>query len=242
MRPLAELQAAILLMTRLPAGRVAAPFPALRDCVWALPLAGALVGIGGALVLAGARAAGLPDLMAATLALSVMAVLTGALHEDGLADCADAMGARDPARRHEIMKDSRIGSFGALALILALALRVQGYAALGAAGPGAMIALAMASRAPLAAMLALLPTARADGLGHGAAAPAPARVALALALGAVPALWVGGVAGLLALGGAAALVGLAARRAFGGQSGDVLGAAQQIGEIALLLVLTAGAA
>lgn len=235
---LAELRAAVMLLTRLPAGRLAA-FPPLSATVWAFPLVGLIPGGVGGAVLALGLTLGWPPALAATLALAVAALITGALHEDGLADCADALGGRDRAARLAILKDSRIGSFGALALILSVALRVQGYGALGQAGPLAFVLLAVASRAPMAALLAVLPAARADGLGAGAARPGAARVTVALALGTLAALAAGGPALVLAMLLAALAVALAARRALGGQTGDVLGASQQIAEIAALLTLLA---
>ncbi|MFB2532297.1 adenosylcobinamide-GDP ribazoletransferase [Paracoccus sp. p3-h83] len=239
MRPLAEVQAALMLLTRLPVGRVADPFPAMRDTVWAFPLVGLVTG--GAM--AGAMAAGLalgwPAAIAALIALTLGPILTGALHEDGLADCADAMGGQGRDRRLAILKDSRIGSFGALALILSVGLRVQGYAALGTLAPLAMLALAVASRAPMAVLLALLPPARADGLGAAAARPTPLRVIVAATIGAVGAICIGGPVTLVAIALATLAVAWAARRTLGGQTGDVLGACQQVCEIAGLLALLA---
>lgn len=239
MRRLAEVQAALMLMTRLPVGRVAAPFPATRDTVWAYPLAGLIVGGAGGVTMAGALGAGLPPGIAVVLAMAATAILTGALHEDGLADCADSMGGWGRDKRLAILKDSRIGTFGALALILSVALRAQGYATLGWQAPALMAALGMASRAPIAAILATLPPARTEGMGAAAARPDPARVAVSLILGAGAALWAGGIGAVLAIAVAATAVALAALRAFGGQTGDALGASQQLGEIAALLVILA---
>ncbi|MGJ3262040.1 MAG: adenosylcobinamide-GDP ribazoletransferase, partial [Salinarimonas sp.] len=96
-----------------------------------LPVAGAILGGLGALVLAAASLAGLPPLVSAALAIGALAAMTGALHEDGLADVADAFaGATTRARRLESMKDSRVGAFGATALALAPILRVSALAAL----------------------------------------------------------------------------------------------------------------
>lgn len=236
----AEVQAALMLMTRLPVGRVADPFPPTRDTVWAYPLAGAVVGGVGGLVMAAGLAIGWPPGIAVVLAMAATAILTGALHEDGLADCADSMGGWGRDRRLAILKDSRIGTFGALALILSVALRAQGYMGQGDAAPALMVALGIASRAPIGAILALLPPARTEGMGAEAARPDPIRVMAALLIGVVAALWAGGLPVLIAMGCAATLVALAARRAFGGQTGDALGASQQLAEIAALLVLAAG--
>jgi adenosylcobinamide-GDP ribazoletransferase len=168
---------------------------------------------------------------------------TGGLHEDGLADLADGFGGgRDAAHKLAIMRDSRIGSYGALALVLALSLRVlalgHGAAALGWAGAAlALIGIEAASRAGMAVMLWALPAARSDGLGKSAAGGSGQAVAVAAALGAAG-LAIGFGAGPAALAVAGALaaaqvaMGALALRQIGGQSGDVLGGAQQIGAAA----------
>ncbi|WP_430225536.1 adenosylcobinamide-GDP ribazoletransferase [Paroceanicella profunda] len=231
--------AAAVLLTRLPFpvdhGAVGAR---LAASAWAWPVVGAALGAvaGTALVLA--RMAGLPDGVAAALALALMALATGALHEDGLADCADGVwGGRDRAHRLEIMKDSRIGSYGALALLLVVLARWSALAALPGWTPVAALALCAAvSRAAMAAAMRM-PNARGSGLSAGVGRP-PLRAvllgaALCLAGGAVG---LGG-AGVLAcaLAGAGGLgVCLLARARLGGQTGDVLGATQQISEMAAL--------
>lgn len=235
---LAELQLAVMLLTRLPAGRLPEPVPGIGRAAWAFPLAGLVPGLIGAGVLALALWAGLAPVLAAGLALAAKIAATGALHEDGLADCADGFwGARDRVRRLEIMRDSRIGSFGAVALILGIGLRWQALALL--ADPAAMIAVAMASRAAPAALMTLLPPARADGLGHAAQARSLPALAVALILGSAPLAFVpGGAVALAAAMLAVTGLGLMARARLGGQTGDVLGAGQQIAEIALLLALS----
>jgi adenosylcobinamide-GDP ribazoletransferase len=190
-------------------------------------------------------ALGLPPGVAAALALAAMAAATGGLHEDGLADTFDGLwGGRTPAQRLEIMRDSRVGSFGVLALVLVLLVRWQALAALAAGGGlvAACIAAGALSRAPMAAVMAGLPNARGAGLSQAVGRPA-ARTALA---GAAVALALGLAAlgpGALALAVAAALPALwlaaVARARIGGQTGDVLGAAQQLGEAAALAAAAA---
>ena len=130
----------------------------------------------GALALGLADRLGLPPLVCAGLAVGALVIVTGALHEDGLADVADGFGGgATRERKLEIMRDSRIGAYGAAALALSLILRVAALSALldhglGAAAAGLILAGA-ASRAAALAPLALLPAARADGLGAGAGAP-----------------------------------------------------------------------
>src|SRR4029079_19231249 len=98
------------------------------------PLVGALIGAAIGIVCVALRAAGLPDLAAAALALGAGALLTGALHEDGLADVADGFGGgRYVASKLEIMRDSRLGTFGAFAMLVCFAAKLAALAAL----PGA---------------------------------------------------------------------------------------------------------
>lgn len=236
-----EARAAIAFLTRLPVGGRTCALP---DCAWAFPLAGLLAGLAGALVWLLAGTLNLPAAAAGLLALAAMALLTGALHEDGLADMADGLGGSTRERRLDIMRDSRIGSFGVLALIFALGLKLAALLALpGEAVPAALVAAAGLSRALAVALLCLLPAARVDGLGASAAAPAPAQALVALGLALLAALALFGPAACLAAlfcaGLAAAAVAVTARRAFGGQTGDVLGAQIVLAETAALLALAA---
>jgi adenosylcobinamide-GDP ribazoletransferase len=137
------------------------------------------------------------------------------------------------------MKDSRLGSYGAIALVMALGLRWMLLAQVGRVG--AIVALAVASRAVLVAALAVMPVARADGLGRAAAGVGVWRVGVGLVLGLV-ALgvglpWLAAVKVAVAMAAAAVALGLLARRQIGGQTGDVLGAMQVVGEIAGWLAL-----
>jgi adenosylcobinamide-GDP ribazoletransferase len=237
---LSELQLALMLLTRLPGGRIEGA-PSIGAASWAFPLVGAMVGAISAAVLLSALALGVAPVLAAGLALVAGILATGGLHEDGLADCADGFGGgSDRARKLEIMRDSRIGSYGALALVLALGLRWQGLAVV-AAEPWraavALVALGMASRAGLAAALVLMPAARADGMGKDAAEADAGRARVAVALGAVALLLIGAPWAIVAI--AAVNFGFArlALRQIGGQTGDVLGALVVLGEIAGWLVL-----
>jgi adenosylcobinamide-GDP ribazoletransferase len=237
---------ALRFFTRLPFGEAGLSASLDIDRIaWAAAIAGAVIGLIGALVLALTSLLGLPLLFRAGLTTAALVAATGALHEDGLADVADGFGGgATREKKLEIMRDSRVGAYGAIALTLALILRV---AALVAALDGgvwratlSLIVVAALSRAAALTPLALLPPARADGAG--AAAGRLDTSALAAAWGS--ALIIALVIGLVALGlthallaalasgaGALAMVALA-RRAIGGQTGDVAGAAQQFGEIA----------
>jgi len=220
-----------------------------------VPVAGALLAAIGALALAFADAVGLPPLVCAGLAVGVQLLATGALHEDGLADVADGFGGgATRERKLEIMRDSRIGAYGAAALALSLLLRVGALGALlehglGAAAAG-MILAGAASRAAALAPLALLDPARADGLGAGAGRLGSGGVVAAAATASIIAvlLGLGGIGlgrAILALGlalAAALAMAAIARRQIGGQTGDVAGAAQQLAEIACLCGLLIGRA
>ncbi|MGL4309041.1 MAG: adenosylcobinamide-GDP ribazoletransferase [Paracoccaceae bacterium] len=240
-----DIAAAVGLMTRLPVPLTARAAARGARAAWAWPLAGALAGGLAALVALAAMATGLAPGLAAGLALTVQVMLTGALHEDGLADTADGFwGGHDPARRLEIMKDSHIGSYGVIALILSLGLRWQALALLCATGPvlPALVATAALSRAPMAVLMQTLPNARGSGLSASVGTPG----GLAAGLGAGLALFIAVVlTGLPAFAAAAAviLVSIAiaalALHKIDGQTGDVLGATQQISEIASLLALAA---
>ncbi|TKD21975.1 adenosylcobinamide-GDP ribazoletransferase [Rhodobacter capsulatus] len=243
---LSEAHLAVLLLTRLPMPRLADPVPTLAQSVWAYPLAGLVVGAISALALAGTLALGLPPVLAAGLAVTLQVVITGALHEDGLADVADGFwGGREVTRRLEIMRDSRIGSYGVAALVLSLGLRWQGVAALAAASPAlamaGLIGLAILSRAACGVLMAALPAARPDGMGRYASGAAWKRVIAggAVAMGAAFGLGLPVVPLLIVQG--ALVLGLAqvARAKIGGQTGDVLGTAQQLAEIGGWLVLAA---
>lgn len=246
----AQAQVALMLLTRLPAGSLprGAAVPNMGQTVWAFPLVGALLGAMAGAVMMVALRLGLPAELAAGLALITLTLANGALHEDGLADLADGFGGgRDAAHKLEIMRDSRIGSYGALALIFSVGLRWLCLSALAKGDAltaiGALVAIEAASRAGLGAMLRALPAARADGLGRAAAALMPRGAVVAgLTLGAGLALAGFGPAALwLVLAIAAAQAGLSALalRQIGGQTGDVLGAAQQLGALAGYIAATA---
>ncbi len=198
----------------------------------------------GAIVLTIGDRLGLPILATALLAVAATLAMTGALHEDGLADTADGLGGADAEQSLAIMRDSRIGTFGVLALILSVGLRAAALAALPdtSIAAGVLIAAHATSRGLLPALMLVLDPARSDGLAASAGKPSPTVAGIAAAIGLVVALLALGVgrgivAVLLAALAMAALASLARRR-LGGYTGDVLGAAQQVGEIVMLLVAT----
>ncbi len=218
---------------------------------YVVPIAGAVIGLCGALVLLAASLVGLPPLVAALLSLATLVVATGAFHEDGLADFADSFGGTSREQKLAILKDSRIGTYGASALILGFALRATALAALMERGSAAaaivVVAIAALSRGLGLMPLAMLAPARADGAGSAAGKPIGTPLALAGALavffGFAPLLAGAGparlAAAILAATAAAYAVTRVARHALGGQTGDVAGAAQQLAEIAYLCALAA---
>ena len=233
-------------LTRLPLPRRAGPGQVnLVRAYRMFPLVGA--GIGGAAGLAclGLRGLGVPDLAAAALALGAGLLLTGALHEDGLADVADGFsGGSDPAAKLEIMRDSRLGSYGALILLVSFVTKLSALAALAdGVVVQAMIAAHALARGVLPAMAMSLAFAREDGLAASAGRPDFAITATAGALAFVIA-WLAlsfSVALCAVVAAAACAIGMAwlARRQIGGQTGDVLGAAEQAGETTILVLLAA---
>jgi adenosylcobinamide-GDP ribazoletransferase len=218
-----------------------------------LPVAGGVVGALAAIAMAAASGLGLPPPLAAPLAICSLVLLGGAMHEDGLADCADGFsGGATRERKLEIMRDSRIGTFGAVALVLSLYMRAASLAlianaSLGLAG-AVLIGAAALSRAASLMPLALLPPAREDGAGFAARTPVRAALKVAACLAIVFALapLVAGasltrsVAAIAAATGAAYAIVPLARKQIGGQTGDVAGAAQQLSEIAYYLAFAAG--
>lgn len=212
------------------------------------PLVGQLVGLFSALVhLAAVQV--LPTVVAALLAVAAATLITGALHEDGLADTADGLGGgRDRDQRLAIMKDSRIGTYGALALGLTTALKVAALAGLPPAlVPAALVAAHGIARAADVIAMSSLPSAGAPGAGKlelSGHAPMAFETALAVALAAWPLLFLpfaGWLLGLLAAACVAVLIALAARRLIGGWTGDVLGAVEQGVEALFLVGLLAAA-
>lgn len=210
----------------------------------AAPLVGLAVGLVGALVFAALIGLALSPLVAALAALGAMAAATGALHEDGLADFADGLGGGDAEARLAIMRDSRLGSYGALALVFSIGLRAAALDEIAQSGLAAfaLVAAASASRGLMPLLSLWLEPARRDGLGAGLGEPSQEAVATAAIIALLAALLLGPLAGLLAIilgAGAVAGVAALARARLGGYTGDVFGAAQQAAETAILLTAAA---
>ncbi|MGF1596428.1 MAG: adenosylcobinamide-GDP ribazoletransferase [Acidimicrobiales bacterium] len=237
----AGLVGALQFLTRVPI-RVSRPVPHDQVVPW-FPVVGALIGlvVGGVAALA-APVFGAP--LGATLGVVAGLLVTGAFHEDGLADMADAFGGGwTPERRLEILKDSRHGTYAVAALTSSILVRVAALAAFDA--PSTMLAAAVVAhtlaRGAAVVAMAVLPLAVDSGLGAGAAkAVRPVGLAAGTVAGlGVAALAVGwwAVPSALVAGGAMAIVGALAIRKIGGIAGDVLGAVEQVAECAVLVVI-----
>jgi adenosylcobinamide-GDP ribazoletransferase len=225
--------------------------PSFPRLVRVIPFAGLLIGLVPAAVLGCALLLDLGPWLAAILSVGAMVLATGALHEDGLADLADSFGGSTREKRLEIMRDSRIGSFGASALFLALALRIGALAALasridGGAVTAVVLLVASLSRTAGLMPLVFLSPARRDGMSQAVGQPARETFWLAAGIAGGIAVVLGALAGLPPIGVALTLVlsglsGVAltgfASRHLGGQTGDIAGAAQQVAEIAALIGL-----
>jgi adenosylcobinamide-GDP ribazoletransferase len=234
----ADVTGALAVLTRLPLPDAWTARPLGARSLWAFPLVGVLVGAvaGGGYV---AMRVALPEQMAAVVALVLAMLITGALHEDGLADCCDALGGSSRERRLEILRDSRIGAFGTLGLLASVLFR---WSALVDIGDTSDVVLSLivahaGSRAAIAVPLAMLPPARDNGQAAGLGRPSALILGLTLtvAAGLLFAAWGSlGLAALLITGAVAGIASSIARRLLGGHTGDVLGAIQQVCECALL--------
>ena len=241
-----EARLAVAFLTRLPLLGRARPEPgALARAAWAFPLAGILVGIFGGIAFEIGDRLGLPINAMALIAVAVTALVTCGLHEDGLADTVDGLGGgTDRETALAIMRDSRIGAFGVLALILSVGLRVAALAALPVpiVAVGALVAAHTVSRGLLPTVMLWFDPARSDGLAAEAGRPSPPGATAAAVIGLLVAMVMLGFSrALIAMVLAAVTMmalALLARRRIGGYTGDVLGAAQQAGEIVMLLAAT----
>jgi adenosylcobinamide-GDP ribazoletransferase len=241
-----DVKIALIFLTRLPlrhAGAITGED--LARASWANPIAGALIGASGALVYLIAYSIGLPPLLSALLAVAATILITGALHEDGLGDVADGFGgAFEREKKLAIMRDSRIGTYAGLALILSVAIRAAALTAI--AEPGAVAAALIAAhagaRAAIPCLMRSFPLAKAEGLAAYAGEPPGASVAAALVLGllvSVLSLGAAGIVAMLAGACAAFAMGAIALGQIGGYTGDVLGAAEQLAEAGVLIAAAA---
>ena len=234
------MRTALAFLTRLPIGTPANP--SQNKAAPFFPLVGLLVG---ALAAATRTRAdqNLPPLPATLLAIAAATILTGALHEDGLADVADAVGAHvTKERRLEILKDPRVGTFGALALILVTTLIATSVAALDTEHAARTLIVAhVLSRAAILPVSRVLKPAKPGGAGSLLRVETgPASVAVGI--GVVVALGVAWPAGAAAIGAVAlstAVIAFVLAKAIGGITGDGYGATAKLAELAVCLTLCA---
>ncbi|HSM64897.1 MAG TPA: adenosylcobinamide-GDP ribazoletransferase [Ilumatobacteraceae bacterium] len=231
---------AVQFLTRVPIRLRAAPD--LAACVPWFPIVGAAIGASVGAVVAGLMEL-VPALVAAAVGVVFGVVLTGAFHEDGLADTADALGGWSPEQRREILKDSRHGSYGVVAMCSTVVIRVVCVASLGPAVAFAgLVAAHTLGRGAAVAVMGTAPPVPTSGLGADyARGLTPSRTAVGVIAALVIAAaatgwWAVPLAGAAAVG--AVMVAVIAHRAFGGASGDVLGAVEQVGENLVLIVVT----
>lgn len=227
--------AATQALTRIPVRAPHGP-GVLRAATRYFPAIGVFVGLVAALVFEAARA-GLPASVASVLSLAATLLLTGALHEDGLADCCDGLfGGRTRDRALEIMRDSRVGAFGVLGVFVVLAAKVLLVVAVPDAA-AALVAGHAAGRFWAVVCSAALPYARPEGMAGDVAGPGRADLIVAgiVALGALLLLGPRTGAALVLSGMVAVGFGWWARRRLGGYTGDVLGAMTVLTEVAVLL-------
>ena len=235
------LPAALGLLTRLPdvvnGERATARGAA---AAWAFPLVGVILGVIAAAIVPILLWGGLPGGIVAGLILALFVMMTGAMHEDGLADTADGLwGGWDRTRRLEIMKDSHIGVYGVCAIVLSLLLRWMAFGVIVSVGAYwvALVAVAALSRTSMVVLMATMPNARDGGLSKSVGRPPAGATWLAIAIGAAFAVLCGYAALILVSVVATLVCGLIAQAKIGGQTGDILGATQQINEIALLIAV-----
>ncbi|WP_242512667.1 adenosylcobinamide-GDP ribazoletransferase [Thalassospira povalilytica] len=177
-------------------------------------------------------------LVYAIFAIAAMVLLSGAMHEDGIADCADGFGGgMDRDRKLEIMRDSTVGTYAVVMLILTLGLRLVLITAAADIGQAGILFLIMAviSRAAMPVVMRILPPARDNGLGKGAGRPGWLPVLIGFAIASAIVLVLGGIGAMFAvIVGvmiAILIVAMVARSQIGGQTGDVLGATQICAEL-----------
>ncbi|MBB6464648.1 adenosylcobinamide-GDP ribazoletransferase [Aminobacter lissarensis] len=240
-----DLRIGLVFFTRLPLPHFEVKGRSLADAIWTAPLIGLVVALLAWLAYAVATLLGLAPSLAAALTLTAGMLVSGCLHEDGLSDTADGFGGgRTRERKLEIMRDSRIGTYGACALALSILARWGAIDALATPGHvfvGLVVAHA-ASRALIPIFMQMLPQARLDGLSVGVGTLSDSVVLTALAIGAL-ALLLLGLKGAVVAAICLALLFVAFRKLclaqIGGQSGDTIGAIQQLAEIILLFAASA---
>ena len=234
---------ALSLLTRIPLRLSKNALERSNKAVWAYGLAGAVWAVMVWSVSAIAIALGLGHFISVLLGLAAGTILTGAIHEDGLADSADGLwGGWGKKRRLEIMKDSTIGVYGAVALFFVLFLRWQLISHLFelSIALAALLTAGSFSRAVLGVIMVLLPNVRSDGLSHSVGRPKPILACFGVGISALAALLLLGLTGLIAcvIGCITAWACAAiANHKISGQTGDILGATAILTEITIMIAI-----
>ncbi len=240
-----DIAVAMVFLTRVPIKlRFTFKMSHLKTASAGFPLVGVLTGLLGGFLYSVSYNLGLGPTVAAVIAISAQVLMTGALHEDAIADVADGFGGGgDKERKLEIMRDSRIGTYGVLALILVVGAKIFAVSRLEDPTLVAMalIAVGACSRAAMTGAMYFLPSAREDGLGKDAGEPTVKAFYIAILLALlISTLMFGSQAGVVIFAASAigaAIIGWIAYRQIDGKTGDVLGCVQQIAEIASLITL-----
>ncbi len=239
-----DLLFAIIFLTRVPvpAGSAAKTKP-LATAMRTFPVAGAMIGLVGGLTFLLASFLGAPGPLCGFIAMFALVILTGCLHEDGFADIADGFGGGyERQRKMDIMRDSRVGTYGGAALVLSLLIR--GTAA-GSLEPldalAAMVAAAALGRGLIPISMTLNLSARSDGVGASSGYPTEGSMWTSILLALLIALVALGPAhGLLCFAVGAigvCLLAIIAKRQIGGYTGDVLGAGAQLVDILVMITV-----
>ena len=244
-----DLAAALMFLSRIPIPwqRISQGEPIIERSYWAFPVVGLLLGLLLGLCAALLFFLGIDDLLVCAVLVLLLAVLTGGLHEDGLADMVDGFwGAFNKARRIEIMRDSRIGSYGVLALIFSVFIRILALFTLSAHGGTALIAglicALVGSRLAIVLLYYIAPNASEQGLAATIAKPSQSQAQAAALLTLVVLLILApfsiAFVSSLVIVGAVAFMAFLSKRYIGGVTGDVLGACEQLTQCLLLIALS----
>lgn len=238
-----EFLLALSFFTRLPIGKRDLSGVSLAGSVWAFPLVGAIIGLCGGMVYISSLYLSISPVVAAWLAVFSQIILTGGLHEDGLADTADGLASgRTIEQKLAIMKDSRIGSYGVIALIIALSIRANSIASFPVSLQTLLIFVIVGacSRGCIVVLMRALPSAKADGLAKSSGRPSYERTIATLLFALCSLLFIGNfLTVILAVSALTALCFIIyniAKNNFGGITGDIYGATQQISEVLLLVI------
>ncbi|MCJ8323279.1 MAG: adenosylcobinamide-GDP ribazoletransferase [Rhizobiales bacterium] len=239
-----QTKTAFMVLTRLPFIKIKNDDFDLRNSLWVFPLVGVVLGLLLFAAISLIAEFHLPAAISAILCLFILVLLTGALHEDGLADCADALGGSDPARRLEVMRDSQIGTYGSIALVFSLGLRatIMYYLWDGSYLVEALIVCLVASRSAMIYVPFFTQPARPDGLAATFKNVEKKQLVIGQIILFVVGLFTVGELIFFIMIATVAFTYLAAKFAekkFGGFTGDVLGAVEQMVQIICLLICSA---